>query len=390
MRIRILLLLLLTALAATAAEPAADAGARILVTIHYDAVDQMHGDAVERYHRPHDYGAGPNADPVLDALAKDYGIVRSGGWPMRSLGVHCEVYSVPPGSDPAAIATRLSHDKRVDSAEPLREFKTLTSTGESYRPLQHALDDLDVDRAHASSRGRGVRIAVIDSGVDSAHPNLSGAVTARRDFSDDGQPAPHGTEVAGIIAARSLQQGGIVGVAPDAELLDLHACWGTGHDSGPASCNSYSLAQALDYAVSSSVDIINLSLAGPYDPLLARLLAAAEAHSICVVVAAPPSSDAAFAFPASTASVIVVGVSDDNVPESANRIAAPGTDVLTTFPGGRYDYASGSSLAAAHVSGVIALARALHRLTPGQIRTLLAEHAPLSAVTVLADAAALR
>jgi len=390
MRVCILLFLLLIASVGTSAQPAADTGARILVTIHYDALDQMHGDAVERYHRPHDYGAGPNADPVLDALAKDYGIVRSGGWPMRSLGVHCEVFSVPAGGDAAAIATRLSHDKRVDSAEPLREFQTLTATGESYRPLQHALDDLDIDRAHATSRGRGVRIAVIDSGVDSNHPNLSGAVKAQRDFAANDAPAPHGTEVAGIIAARSLQNGGIVGVAPDAELLDLHACWGTGPGSGPASCNSYSLAQALDYAVSNSADIINLSLAGPYDPLLARLLAAAEARSICVVVAAPPTADAAYGFPASVASVIVVGVSDAKNPVSSDRITAPGTDVLTTFPGGRYDYASGSSLAAAHVSGVIALARALHRLTPDQIRALLAEHAPLSAVTVLADAAALR
>jgi len=389
MRLCLLLLLLLLVSAGSAAEPAADAAARILVTIHYDAIDQMHGNTVERYHRPHDYGAGPNAGPVLDALAKEYGIVRSGGWAMRSLGVHCEVFDVPAGADAVAIAARLSHDKRVDSAEPLREFQTLTASGESYRPLQHALDDLDVDRAHATSRGRGVRIAIIDSGVDSTHPNLSGAVNTRRDFAASAQPAPHGTEVAGIIGARSMHGGGIVGVAPDAELLDLHACWGSG-GNGPASCNSFSLAQALDYAVSNSADIINLSLAGPYDPLLARLLDAAEARSICVVVAAPPSNDAAYAFPASVASVIVVGVSDAKAPESAPRIAAPGTDVLTTFPGGRYDYASGSSLAAAHVSGVVALARALHPLTPGQIRTLLAEHAPLSAVTILADAAALR
>jgi subtilisin family serine protease len=72
------------------------------------------------------------------------------------------------------------------------------------------------------------------------------------------------------------------------------------------------------------------------------------------------------------------------------RIRAPGTDVLTTFPGGLYDYASGSSLAAAHVSGVVALARAFRRLDPQQVRTLLTAHEHLSAQAVLADAATLR
>jgi subtilisin family serine protease len=95
-------------------------------------------------------------------------------------------------------------------------------------------------------------------------------------------------------------------------------------------------------------------------------------------------------FPASVPSVIVVGMSDSALRTGAERIRAPGTDVLTTFPGGRYDYASGSSLAAAHVSGVIALARALRRLDPQQMRGLLTAHEHLSAEAVLADAATLR
>ena len=107
------------ALAAEAAE-----GEHILVTLHYDAVDQMHGDAIEHYHRPHDYGPGANVEPVLDALAKEYGLVRVNGWPMRSLSVHCEVYSVAPGVDVAALAARLARDPRVDSAEPMSQFHT--------------------------------------------------------------------------------------------------------------------------------------------------------------------------------------------------------------------------------------------------------------------------
>src|SRR5512146_1351622 len=216
--IRTLLLLcsLIAAVCVTAsAALAADDGARILVTLRYDAVDQMHGDPVEHYHRPHDYGAGANVDPVLDALAKEYGIVRATGWPMRSLSVHCEVFTVPSGADAAAIADRLAHDARVDSAEPLRRFHTLTAAPKSYRSLQHSLDELDIDRAHALSRGRGVRGAVIDSGVDATHPDRDGAVQTRRDFASGTAAAPHGTEVAGVIAARGDNGAGIVGVAPD-------------------------------------------------------------------------------------------------------------------------------------------------------------------------------
>jgi subtilisin family serine protease len=364
-------------------------GERILVTIRYDAIDAMHGAAVERYHRPHDYAAGPNTDLILDALAAEYGIVRVSGWPMRSLSVHCEVYALAAGADADAVAAWVARDPRVDSAEPLRRFQTLTASAVAFRPLQHALDELDVDHAHALSRGRGIRIAVIDSGVDAGHPDLRGAVGVRRDFAS-GVPAAHGTEVAGVIAARGNGVG-IVGVAPEAELLDLRACWSDGSSTDPASCDSFSLAQALDYAVTNAVDVINLSLAGPDDPLLARLLAAAESRAISVVAAAPVVNDAAHGFPTSARTVIVGICADTKGVAAAAAIRAPGTDVLTTFPGARYDYASGSSLAAAHVTGIVALARSLQRqLSPQQIRALLTEHTHLSAATVLADAAALR
>ena len=362
---------------------------RILVTIRYEAIDSMHGDIVERYHRPHDYGAGPNTDRVLDALASDYGVTRVSGWPMRSLALHCEVYALAPGADLDTTVARLTRDRRVDSAEPLQRFRTLTAGGNTYRPLQHALDDLQIDAAHQRSLGHGARIAVIDSGIDVKHPDLNGAVSIQRNFAS-GKPAAHGTEIAGVIGARG--DNGVIGVAPQAELFDLRACWGDDHDANPASCDSFSLAQALDYAVTSAADVINLSLAGPDDVLLDRLLATANARGITVVAAAPPSTDREHAFPTVVSSVIAVALSDDVAnPSSSFAIRAPGTDVLTTFPGARYDYASGSSLAAAHVSGIVALARALHRqLSPQQVRNLLMAHEHLSAATLLADAKSLR
>jgi hypothetical protein len=390
MRALYILLLICIALAGCASTGAVrnDGGTKLLVTIRFDAVDNLQGNAGDHYRRPRSYGAGPSADPLLDALAAEYSITRVSGWPMRTLGVHCEVFATARGSDADALAARLAHDPRVDSAEPMRQFRTLTRANDPYRALQHSLDTLEVDAAHALSSGAGVRVAVIDSGIDASHPDLHGVVRARRDFTD-GPLAPHGTEVAGVIAARGANGAGIMGVAPEAELVDLRACRAGAAPDAPADCDSYTLALALDYAVNNRVDVINLSLAGPDDPLLARLLAGAETRGISVVVAAPPPGDVRDRFPASVPTVIVVATSEGAAQWPTTAIRAPGVDVLTTFPGDRYDYGSGSSLSSAHVSGVVALMRAMNRrLSPEQVRALLAAHSQLSAVSVLKDEAA--
>src|SRR5262249_52749822 len=155
--------------------------------------------------------------------ASEYSMTRVAGWPMRTLGVHCEVFATAAGTDADALAARLAHDPRVDSAEPMRQFRTLTRGDEAYRPLQHALDTLEIDKAHANASGAGVRVAVIDSGIDATHRDLTGVVGTQRDFSG-GAAASHGTEVAGIIAARESDGKGILGVAPAAQLEDLRAC----------------------------------------------------------------------------------------------------------------------------------------------------------------------
>ncbi|HUP43641.1 MAG TPA: S8 family serine peptidase, partial [Thermoanaerobaculia bacterium] len=122
-----------------------------------------------------------------------------------------------------------------------------------------------------------------------------------------------------------------------------------------ASCDSYTLAQGLDFAIEQGARVINLSLTGPRDPLLARLVAAALGRGISVVAAAGGGSDAGF--PASEAGVLAVGTAPtDSLPGAPGpALTAPGIDILTTVPREGYDFLSGSSLAAAHVSGVAAL-----------------------------------
>ena len=351
----------------------AGGGPRLLVTLKTDATDALRGDPTAYAHRPHGYGASAHLAPTLDALARDFGLARVSGWPMRALGVHCEVFEARADADVDSIAARLMADPRVESAQPMHVYRTLTSADDPYRSLQRGYDQLALDAAHARSRGRGVRVAVIDSGVDAAHPDLGGAVRTHRDFAP-GAAAPHGTEVAGVIAAREHNGVGIVGVAPEAEIVDLRAC--------AAECDSYALAQALDFAITERAGVINLSLAGPDDPLLARLLAVAEARGIPVVAAAAPAGSAD-RFPASVPTVIGVAMSEEGA--GAGIVSAPGRDVFTTVPGNRYDYLSGSSIASAHVAGILALARAIDpKASPAKLREVLRSKTELNADAVLA------
>jgi subtilisin family serine protease len=164
----------------------------------------------------------------------------------------------------------------------------------------------------------------------------------------------HGTGVAGVIAARANNGIGVAGVAPQARLLALRACWQASGSSGTI-CDSLSLAKALYYAIEHNAQVINLSLSGPQDPLLSKLLEIGLARRT-VIVAAYDRSLPGGGFPASLRGV--VAVSDGPVAASLGAIyTAPGRDIPTTQPGGRWYLVNGSSYSAAHVSGLAALLR---------------------------------
>lgn len=293
---------------------------------------------------------------LLDAVAADFNLTPVDGWPMRSLGVHCAVFDVEPGAAVADVISRLDADERVESVQRMQEFELRQSSGrgdwdDPYLSLQRSLEDSGITHAHRWSTGKGVRIAVIDTGIDVKHPDLRGqAVDVRNFISEDSRAADrHGTAVAGVIASVANNRQGIVGVAPGARLLALQACTQRNAE-GRGSCTSFSLARALDHAITAGSDVLNLSLGGPSDRLIARLLAKAIEQDI-VVVAARADGKPGAAFPASLPGVIAVG----SMPAGIGGLIAPGQDVLTLVPPDGYDYLSGSSIAAAHVSGIVAL-----------------------------------
>ncbi len=239
---------------------------------------------------------------------------------------------------------------------------------------------MQIEVAHQWSTGKGVRIAVVDSGIDIGHPDLLGRVALFRDLTglpgDGQQMETHGLAVAGIIAAAAGNGKGIVGVAPDAKILALRACWQTTEADGTAAsrCNTFTLAQAIAVAITYRADVINLSLTGPHDPLLERLLRRAMSMGKIVVSALPEQDGPDEPFPASLAGVLAVRTAE--VPETrstpADAVPAPGRRILTLRPHGSYDFENGSSLAAANVSGVVALLLAVRSsLSTDEVRALL-------------------
>jgi subtilisin family serine protease len=317
-----------------------------------------------------DYGVAAPARGVrrtAASVAKDHGLELVSDWPMPALGMHCFLMH-PRGSLPLdAVLAGLDGDRRIEWAQASQHYRILGHT-DPYYPLQAAARELRLDEVHALSTGRGVSVAEIDTGIDLHHPDLAGQVAEFQNFVDGGryEPEVHGTAVAGIIAGRADNGIGIVGIAPAASLLGLRACRETGarHE---AACDTFSLAKALQFALRREAGVVNLSLTGPYDRLLAALLDKAFARDTVVIAAADPDR-ADGGFPASYRGVIAVAA--EGSPSRAQHVAvlAPGVDVLTTVPPAGWDFLSGASMAAAHVSGVAALLLARRPgMSPAQV-----------------------
>jgi hypothetical protein len=327
---------------------ATDYDRQILLTLPGDGAmaAAFGGQPGKRYLRRRSYGPPASIDQALDALAAKHRIERVEGWPIRSLGIYCEVFRVPDGIVLDGLIAALMSDPRVDLVQRMNLFETLTSRyDDPYAGLQSSVLQLGLEQAHELATGKGVTVAVIDSAVDASHPDLMGHVRVGydlvgRDTALRGEV--HGTAVAGIIASTAGNSEGIVGIAPDVDIAALRACWAIEPGGSAARCSSFSLAQALETALDLEPGVINLSLAGPSDSLLERLLAEAIRRGI-IVVTAEPEHAGGDAFPAS-------------LPAAPHHLlAAPASEILTTVPQAGYAFMSGSSLAAAHVSGVIAL-----------------------------------
>jgi type VII secretion-associated serine protease mycosin len=268
------------------------------------------------------------------------------------------------------------------------------------------LRKIDVPAAWRVTKGAGVTVAVLDTGVDPTVPDLTGSVTTGPDYTLGADPPGyqpphlHGTYIASLIAGHGSgpgRSGGVIGVAPDARILSVRVIL----DDQEPGLNIYNentkyadaIPDGIRYAVSHGAQVINMSL-GSTTPTRATLLAIGYAISRNVVVVASAGNEGTsgrrftpYSYPASFTGVISVAAvggagrrasfSDRN---ASVVISAPGVNVVGAGPGGEYLIASGTSPAAAFVSGVVALIRSKYpQLAPALVTQALvssARHRP--------------
>jgi hypothetical protein len=319
---------------------------------------------------------GALSDTEADALARRHGLERIASQSFPLIGGTIGLFRIVDNRPVDTVRRQLAADGSVRSVQlnfryVLQDQKKPVVEGDA---AQYAIAQLRLPQAHAVVRGMNVTIAVIDSGIDARHPELANSVSDSFDAlgSKEG-PHTHGTGIAGAIVAHAR----LMGSAPEARLIAIRA-FASG--SKGAESTSYVILRGLDYAAQHGAQIINMSFAGPKDPLIERGIAATAARGILMVAAAgnagaksPPL------YPAANPNVIAVSGTDaqERLFAASNRgnhiaIAAPGADIFLPAPDEKYQITSGTSFSAAYVSGVAALIMERNpALKPGDVRAIL-------------------
>lgn len=303
---------------------------------------------------PTDFELGPDAkiaqsffSPVICAT-----VARVTGPPGTSLD---QLVTVVPET-----GIVVPNDVYASAAAELTPAPAAANAADPYAPLQYGLALSGVRAARELGAGDGVRVALLDSPPEFAHRDLAPSRIEAIATETKGRPSVHGTLMAGVIGAAENNGFGIAGLAPKARIISIPVCTPKGGAGGQ--CTIYQMLQGFDHAYDAKAVLVNLSLSGPPNPLLERGVARLEELGLVVVAAAGNEGREEKRYPAAYPSVIGVGAVDreGKLFATSNRGAwvelyAPGVEVLSTMPGSAFAFGSGTSLAAAHVTGSLAV-----------------------------------
>ncbi len=226
---------------------------------------------------------------------------------------------------------------------------------------QYGLKKPGYPKAWNETKGnKNVRIGIVDSGIDADHPDIKGKIAAKRDFVSSGSGAEdnigHGTHVAGIAAANTGNRRGVAGGCPNCKLLIAKSV-------GTFSGSDADIAKGINWSVNNGADVVNLSLGGPQESeTLRRAVNRAWNQGSVVVAAAGNSGDNTRNYPAAYKRVMAVASTNryDDRSSFSNRgnwisVAAPGSGILSTVPGGKYAQKSGTSMSSPNVAALAGL-----------------------------------
>ena len=309
------------------------------------------------------FHSGANVSPqAVEAAARRLGLTPLGAQSLTLTGGRLFRFRLGEGRQ-VADAVRALEAEKLGTAQPnyvysLQQNAASAPTLPAGDAAQYAVIKLRLRDVHRWSVGKDVPVAVIDSQIDAAHPDLAGAFGEQFDAVGKTDKADnHGTGMTGAIVAHRR----LLGVAPGARILAVHAF--SPDQQNSAQATTQHVLAGIDWAIEKGARVINMSFAGPYDPMLQLALKKAHDKGIVLIAAAGnagPRSQPLY--PAADENVIAVTAidADDRLLPQANQgrhiaLAAPGVGVLEPAANAGYQLTTGTSVAAAHVSGVAAL-----------------------------------
>ncbi|MER5923158.1 type VII secretion-associated serine protease mycosin [Streptomyces mirabilis] len=298
-------------------------------------------------------------------------------------------------------ATQRAGALSVLLAASLALLPSTAAHADGIRAQQWALDAMHTQQAWRTTKGQGITVAVLDTGVDDQHPDLAGNVLTGKDMVGFGAQrgdrawARHGTAMAGIIAGHGHGVGngdGVLGIAPEAKILPVRVILEDGDSARTRARNTRgnALAEGIRWATDQGADVINLSLgddsksAHP-EPAEDAAVQYALKKGAVVVASAGNGGEKGdhISYPAAYPGVIAATAVDQNGTHASfstrrwyATVSAPGVDVVIADPDDKYYEGWGTSAASAFVSGAVALIKAAHPgLSPAQIKKLLEDTA---------------
>lgn len=328
------------------------------------------------------------------SVVNDLAVELVAEWPIESIDVHCLIINIPVVKQ-KEVLNNLALDKRIKWVQRYQSFigqaarlssKKLTKKTKKkqsdrtdilannkqvdpYKKLQNIFEQINIQQVSQIFDGTGIKIAMIDSGVDMTHPELVHALVEQLDFVEPNNtiiPAEHhGTGIAGVMVAKKNNGEGIAGLSPAAKLYAYRGCWEK--TDGQTVCDSLTLARALDRVAQLKPEILNLSLTGPKDRLLDALVKAIIRNGTQIIAAYDNQRKANNRFPMFQPGVIIAQDPEslfDSRTEQKKSIAPlkfnsvvfmPGKEILTTQPNKTYAFMSGNSMASAHLASILAI-----------------------------------
>lgn len=254
---------------------------------------------------------------------------------------------------------RIDDDVEVHALAPLRVSRRPLPTPTPGQTLPWGIDRIDAEQVWSTTSGKLVKVGIIDTGIDLAHPdlkdNIKGGVNTINPYKSYNDDNGHGTHVAGIIAALN-NSFGVVGVGPEIDLYAIKALdkRGSGYLSD--------IIEGLDWAIQNKIQVVNMSLGTNSDVQSFRDAVVRAFEAGIVLVAAAGNDGGAVDYPAAYPEVIAVSATDKNdlLASWSSRgpeidLAAPGVSIYSTYKGSTYATMSGTSMASPHVAGVAAL-----------------------------------